>query len=140
MALAAELLGERWTLLILREAFYGVFRFEDIQADLDVPRSVLTERLNRLVERGILARKSYREEGRRARQGYVLTKIGSDLAPVLIALTEWGERHLLGHDAPVQVVHRESGRRLRLQLVELDGQGEGSPVALRDARLALRKS
>src|SRR5947209_18991900 len=69
-----ELIGDRWTLLILRSALYGLRRFDDFQADLDVPRSVLSNRLAGLVETGIMERREYREGRQRARIGYPLTR------------------------------------------------------------------
>ena len=67
LARSFELIGDRWSLLILRSALYGVRRFDDFQADLDIPRSVLSNRLAGLVETGIMERREYREDGQRAR-------------------------------------------------------------------------
>ncbi|MGE4327543.1 MAG: winged helix-turn-helix transcriptional regulator [Pseudodonghicola sp.] len=89
MAKASELLGDRWSLLILREAFYGVVRFADMQADIGVPRSILTGRLAKLVEAGLLERFDYKEDGARARQAYRLTERGRGLAVVLLAMKQW---------------------------------------------------
>lgn len=136
MALAAEMIGDRWTLLILREAFYGVSRYDDMLADLGAPRSMLTDRLNRLVARGILRRQAYREPGSRTRHAYKLTKAGQDLALTLIALTQWGEEHVIGRQAPVEVVDRTDGRRLRVALIA----DEGAAVPLGAAVLRLRES
>ncbi|MBV8767918.1 MAG: helix-turn-helix transcriptional regulator, partial [Hyphomicrobiales bacterium] len=74
-----ELIGDRWTLLILRSAFWGLRRFDDFQADIDVPRSVLSNRLAALVESGIMERREYREAGQRARIEYPLTRMGQAL-------------------------------------------------------------
>ncbi|MDO8981882.1 MAG: helix-turn-helix domain-containing protein [Afipia sp.] len=74
---AFELIGDRWTLVILRSALYGVRRFDDFQNELDVPRSVLSNRLARLVENGLMQRRDYREDGQRARIEYPLTKRAS---------------------------------------------------------------
>jgi len=95
MALAAQLLGDKWTLLVLREAFYGVQRYDDMLQDLGAPRATLTNRLTKLVAAGILNKQAYQETGDRERFGYQLTDAGRDLANTLIALTEWGETHLL---------------------------------------------
>jgi DNA-binding HxlR family transcriptional regulator len=70
-----ELIGDRWTLLILRSAFWGLRRFDDFQADIDVPRSVLSNRLAGLIESGIMERRKYREAGQRARIEYPLTRM-----------------------------------------------------------------
>jgi len=89
LARALEIVGERWTMLVLRDCFFGVRRFTDLQAHLDVPRAVLTERLVALVESGLLARTEYRA----GRYEYTLTERGLDLWPALYALSQWGERH-----------------------------------------------
>ena len=91
LARALEVIGERWTLLIVRDAFYGVRRFSDFQAHLDVPKAVLSDRLAGLVEDGILERKP--DPDRAGRHIYELTAAGRDLWPVLHALLVWGERH-----------------------------------------------
>jgi len=91
LARALEVVGERWTLLIVRDAFFGVRRFSDFQAHLDVPKAVLSDRLNGLVEDGILER---RPDPRHAgRHLYELTAAGRDLWPALHALLAWGDQH-----------------------------------------------
>jgi DNA-binding HxlR family transcriptional regulator len=91
LARALEVLGERWTLLIIRDAFYGVRRFSDFQNHLDVPRAVLSDRLGGLVEDGILERRL--DDQRPNRHVYELTPAGRDLWPVLHSLLDWGGRH-----------------------------------------------
>jgi DNA-binding HxlR family transcriptional regulator len=91
LARALGVVGERWTLLIIRDAFYGVRRFNDFQAHLDVPRAVLSERLSGLVDAGILERRPD-PESRRAHV-YELTAAGRELWPALYALLVWGDRH-----------------------------------------------
>lgn len=118
MARAAEVLGDRWTLLILREAFYGVQRYDDMREDLGAPRSMLTDRLTKLVNGGIMSRQSYQEPGDRVRQAYVLTEAGRDLALTLMAMTQWGEAHILNGKAPVEVVDRKSGMPLQVALID----------------------
>jgi len=91
LARALEVVGERWTLLIVRDAFFGVRRFSDFQAHLDVPKAVLSDRLNGLVKDGILER---RPDPRHAgRHLYELTAAGRDLWPALHALLAWGDQH-----------------------------------------------
>lgn len=91
MARALEVVGERWTLLIIRDAFYGVRRFNDFQAHLEIPKAVLSDRLAGLVDQDILDR---RPDPRHAgRHLYELTPAGRDLWPVLTALLAWGDRH-----------------------------------------------
>lgn len=91
LARALEVVGERWTLLIVRDAFYGVRRFNDFQAHLDIPKAVLSDRLNGLVEDGILERVA--DPGHAGRHLYELTEAGRDLWPALHALLVWGDRH-----------------------------------------------
>jgi DNA-binding HxlR family transcriptional regulator len=91
LARALGVLGERWTLLIVRDAFYGVRRFNDFQAHLDVPRGVLSERLNGLIDAGVLERRPDPE--RAGRHVYELTAAGRELWPALYALLVWGDRH-----------------------------------------------
>ena len=91
LARALEVVGERWTILILRDAFYGVQRFNDFQAHLDIPKAVLSDRLSGLVEDGILQRRPDPKHG--GRQLYELTAEGRDLWPTLYAMLAWGNRH-----------------------------------------------
>jgi DNA-binding HxlR family transcriptional regulator len=91
LARALEVVGERWTLLIVRDAFYGVRRFTDFQAHLDIPKAVLADRLSGLVRSGILQRRADPEHA--GRHVYELTAAGRDLWPVLYALLVWGGRH-----------------------------------------------
>src|SRR3954454_13091925 len=91
LARALGVVGERWTLLIIRDAFYGVRRFNDFQAHLDVPRAVLSDRLSGLVDAGILERRP--DPGRAGTHVYELTTAGRELWPALYALLVWGDRH-----------------------------------------------
>ncbi len=110
-----DILGDRWTILILRDAFRGVRRFEDFRRDLDIARPVLTERLKRLVDRGVLARHLYCE--RPPRHEYRLTEMGMALSPALVALMRWGDRWLSDGDAPTVLVHEACGHPLDQQFV-----------------------
>jgi DNA-binding HxlR family transcriptional regulator len=107
IAATLELVGERWTLLILREAFRGTRRFDDFQRALGIARNVLQSRLERLVEEEIFRRARYQE--RPARYEYRLTEKGIDLWPVLMALMHWGDRHIHPGMEPDVVVHRGCG-------------------------------
>ena len=108
VAYALELIGEGWSILILREAFLGVRRFEDFQKHLGVARNILTIRLNKLCDNEILMRTPIKEGGKR--HEYRLTPMGRDLYPTLIAMTQWGDRWLHRTEgAPVRFVERESG-------------------------------
>lgn len=89
IARALEVVGERWTLLLLRDAFLGVRRFDDFQARLGISRNVLARRMARLVEAGLLRREPYHE--RPMRYEYLLTERALDLWPVLLGLSQWGD-------------------------------------------------
>lgn len=114
---ALDIAGEKWSLLILREAFYGVRRFDDFQRNLDCARNVLSDRLATLVGFGLLAKVPYREPGHRERLEYRLTDKGIDLFPVLTALMEWGDRWAPGPAGPpVELRHRGCDALVRLGL------------------------
>ena len=104
---AMDVLGDRWTLMVLREAFMGVRRFTDMQRDLGVARNVLTERLNTLVDMGVFERRQYQD--RPVRHEYRLTPMGKDLQPALLALMHWGDEHLAPHGAPALIEHQDCG-------------------------------
>jgi DNA-binding HxlR family transcriptional regulator len=110
IARTLEVVGERWTLLLLRDAFLGVRRFDEFQADLGIARNVLADRLGKLVEAGVLERRPYSE--RPLRHEYRLTEKGRDLWPVLFDLARWGDRHDAPDGPPVLFVHRGCGGRV----------------------------
>jgi len=112
-----EILGEKWTMVVLREVFNGIRRFDDMQEHTGVPRQVLTNRLAKLVEAGVLRRVPYQDPGSRARDEYRLTEMGLDLYPVLVALLEWGRQYLVGADkSPLTIAHRDCGEPVHLEL------------------------
>jgi DNA-binding HxlR family transcriptional regulator len=114
---AVGIIGERPTFLVLREAFNGVRRFDDIQRRTAIPRQVLSDRLARLVEEGLLRKVPYRDSGQRRRHEYRLTEKGLDLYPVLVALMQWGDRYAVGTPGPpVLLRHRDCGEAVHLQL------------------------
>jgi DNA-binding HxlR family transcriptional regulator len=110
IARALEYVGERWTLLIIREAFLGTRRFDDYQARLGIARNVLQARLERLVDGGIVAREPYSE--RPPRYEYKLTAKGIDLWPVIVSLLQWGDKHEAPDGPPVLLEHRDCGGKL----------------------------
>lgn len=122
MALACDLLGDRWTMLLIREALYGVTRFDDLQADLGAPRGILSARLKALVAAGILERFPYRDGTARVRHGYRLTLSGQGLALPLIALMQWGDRYLQHDPSPLRILSRTTGEPLQVALVAPSGQ------------------
>ena len=117
IARTLQLIGEKWSLLVLRDVFSGVRRFEDMQRRIGAPRQVLSDRLGSLVAAGILRRHPYREPGQRTRYEYRLTRAGMDLYPVLVALLRWGDEHLENPDGPpVELAHRDCGEQVDLVL------------------------
>jgi DNA-binding HxlR family transcriptional regulator len=126
--------GEKWSLLVLREAFLGVRRFADFQRHLGAPKAVLTDRLATLVDQGILRRVPYQAEGERQRHEYRLTPKGIDLYPTLVALMQWGDKYLADDGVPpLELEHRDCGSPVHLGLVceaghELTGAREVRPV------------
>jgi DNA-binding HxlR family transcriptional regulator len=114
---AVDILGERPTFLVLREAFNGVRRFDDMQRRTGMPRQVLSQRLSRLVDEGMLRKAPYQESGQRSRTEYRLTEKGLDLYPVLVALMEWGDKYEVGSAGPqVLLRHRDCGEPVELQI------------------------
>jgi DNA-binding HxlR family transcriptional regulator len=107
VARALEIVGERWTLLIVRDAFLGRRRFEEFQESLGIARNVLTDRLNRLVDEGILERVRYNE--RPERYEYRLTGKGRELHLALSALRQWGDKHL--SEKPPRVLRRKADKK-----------------------------
>jgi DNA-binding HxlR family transcriptional regulator len=131
---ALDVLGEKWTLLILREAFYGVARFDDFARALNCGRGVLSARLKALTEAGVLKRVEYKEGHQRARGEYRLAEKGLDLFTVVLALSQWGERWMPPSDGPVaRVTERGSGRSVRALLTS---DRAVKALGLRDLRIA----
>ncbi|MEA9984570.1 MULTISPECIES: winged helix-turn-helix transcriptional regulator [Subtercola] len=117
-----DLLGEKWSLLIIRNALRGQSRFSEFRDELGIPSDVLTARLGTLVEAGVLERRSYREEGARERFSYHLTERGRSLKLVLIALQQWSDEYNPFPGGVVSVVQEVgTGRHASLALVSDDG-------------------
>ena len=114
---AVGIIGERQTFLVLREAFNGVRRFDDMQRRTAIPRQVLSDRLARLIDEGLLRKVPYQDSGQRRRYEYRLTDKGLDLYPVLVALMAWGNQYAVGPEGPqVLLHHRDCGEPVELQL------------------------
>jgi DNA-binding HxlR family transcriptional regulator len=129
VARALEIIGEWWTLLIVREAFFGTKRFSDFEKNLGVAKNVLSDRLSKLVEAGVMQRSPV--TGRGNPQDYTLTDKGRDLFPVVIALMQWGDRWINGPGrAPIRVLERETGEEISQIQVRATG---GKALSLRDA-------
>jgi len=109
--------GEKWTLLVLREAFYGLRRFDDFHTALGCARNLLATRLKTLVTHGILDRVAYQDDRGRGRHEYRLTDKGRDLFPVVVALMQWGDRWTADDSGPaVQLLHRDCGEPVTAEL------------------------
>jgi len=129
VAQCLEVVGEWWSLLIVRDAFLGVRRFDQFQERLGISRNILSERLGRLVEAGIFDKVSYCE--RPLRHEYRLTERGRDLWPVITTMRQWGDKHAAPEGPPVQVVHKDCGEDSEAVLVCSECR---EPVAARDVR------
>ena len=117
IARTLDLVGEKWSLLVLREVFSGVRRFDDLRRRTGAPRQVLSARLGSLVSAGLLRRHPYREPGQRTRYEYRLTAAGMDLYPVLVSLLRWGDRYLVQPEGPsLELTHRDCGEPVDLVL------------------------
>jgi DNA-binding HxlR family transcriptional regulator len=118
VAIGLSIIGDRWSLLILREVFHGVRRFDEMQRNLGISRAVLAARLRRLVDAGLLRRTPYREGNARSRDEYRPTRAGVELLPALVSLMEWGERHLEdGAETADALTHESCGGRVHAGLV-----------------------
>jgi DNA-binding HxlR family transcriptional regulator len=134
IARSLEIVGERWTFLIVRNALRGQCRFDSFLHSLGLPRNVLTDRLNTLVEHGILERVPYQQ--RPLRNEYRLTPKGRDLMPILLALMQWGDRYTTDEKGPPRIAyHEQCGGHAEVRLVcAACGQAVGpSEVTTREA-------
>src|SRR4051794_414114 len=131
-----EVVGERWTLLLLREAFYGVRRFDEFQRNLGVARNILTDRLQRLVANGVFERRPYQE--RPPRFEYRLPQRGIDLYPALISLMEWGDRYLAEPSGGPVVLEHKGCEHASVPYMACSHCGE--PITARDMRPTPRRA
>jgi DNA-binding HxlR family transcriptional regulator len=131
LARTLSVVGDRWTLLVLRESFLGIRRFDEFEKRLGVTRHVLADRLRKLVESAVLDKVAYQQ--RPLREEYRLTAKGRDIYPALLALVNWGDRHMSGAEgAPIRHVHRSCGQPMQGVLVCSDC---GEPLEARDVTL-----
>ncbi|MEO9326222.1 helix-turn-helix domain-containing protein [Nocardioides sp. C4-1] len=128
LARAMSVLGEKGTLIVLREVFNGVRRFADIQRHSRLPKQVLSNRLALLVEHDVLRRVPYRDDGARERHEYRLTPKGFELYPILAAVSEWGTRYYADADGPpVELTHRDCGEVVTAVLECAEGHRVDDP-------------
>jgi DNA-binding HxlR family transcriptional regulator len=126
------LIGDRWTLLVLRDVANGVRRFDELAGHLGIARNILSGRLARLTEAGLVERTAYREAGRRERQEYRLSAAGRELVPVLLAFMAWGDRHLAAPEGPPAVArHADCGAPIVVSLTCEEGHDLGPRPRLR---------
>ena len=123
-----DVLGDRWTILIMRDAFRGIRRFDELRSDLDIASPVLTDRLHRLVDAGVLVKRQYCE--RPPRFEYRLTEKGAALSPTLVALMRWGDDWLSDGGPPTVLVHDACGQPLDQTFVCWHCDETFSPTAI----------
>jgi len=116
IARSLDRVGDWWSILILRDAFYGPRRFDEFQKNLGVAPNILTRRLNTLVDAGLLQRRPYSEHP--PRQEYLLTERGRDFHPVLLSLLAWGNRHFAPEGPSVQIMNTRTGALVDPVLVD----------------------
>jgi len=130
-----ETVGETWALKILREAIYGLRRFDDFARALGCGRGVLSDRLKKLTAAGILARQAYAEPGQRARAEYHMTEMGWDVVPVLLALGQWRERWApASGGAAIRVTEPRSGRAVQMLMT---ADPKATSLSMDEVRIAL---
>ena len=126
IARTLALIGDRWTLLVLRDVANGVGRFDELASHLGIARNVLSSRLARLLKGGLVTRTAYREAGARERHEYRLSGPGRELMPILLAFMAWGDRNLAGPEGPPAVVrHADCGAPIRVSLTCEEGHELG---------------
>ncbi|WP_433523584.1 winged helix-turn-helix transcriptional regulator [Nocardia pseudovaccinii] len=116
IAKAMDLIGTRSAILILREAYYGTTRFDGFAARVGITDAAASGQLRKLTEAGLLAKRPYQESGKRTRHEYVLTDMGRDLLPVVLALMQWGDAYLQPGPAPLLLVEESSGAPVRVEV------------------------
>lgn len=132
IARTLALVGDRWTLLLLRDIANGVGRFDELAGHLGISRNVLSHRLAHLAETGLIERIAYREAGARERHEYRLSGPGRELTTILLAFMDWGDRHLAGPEGPPAVVrHADCGARIRISVTCENGHALGERPRVR---------
>jgi DNA-binding HxlR family transcriptional regulator len=129
VAQCLEVAGEWWSMLILRDAFLGVTRFDEFQQRLGIARNILNQRLTRLVDEGVLEKVAYSDHP--PRYDYRLTAKGRDLWPVLTAMRQWGDKYAAPDGPPVRVVHKKCGK---VSHAVMTCSACGEPLSARDVR------
>ncbi|MCP2292227.1 winged helix-turn-helix transcriptional regulator [Nocardia amikacinitolerans] len=128
IAKAMDLIGTRSAVLILREAYYGTRRFDGFAARVGITDAAAAAQLRKLTAAGVLAKQPYQEEGKRTRHEYVLTPMGRDLLPAVLALMQWGDAYLQPGPAPLLLVEEATGAPVRVEV----RSGTGKEIELEE--------
>lgn len=131
IAKAMDIVGTRSAVLILRESYYGTTRFDGFAARVGITDAAASSALRKLVDAGLLAKRPYQEEGKRTRNEYVLTQMGRDLLPAVVALWQWGDKYLQDGPAPLERLEDSSGEPVRAEL----RSASGNEVPLENLRI-----
>jgi DNA-binding HxlR family transcriptional regulator len=123
LAASFDFLGDRWSLLILRSALFGVRRYDDFHTEIGIPRTVLADRLKRLVASGLMTRQEYKADGSRPRQEYLLTEMGEALRLPFLAMREWSDRWVgEGRTPPMKLFRQSDGSEIHVAFVDQAGR------------------
>lgn len=118
-----SILGDKWTLLILRDIYFGVTKFQDLQQHIGASSTIITQRLKKLVAYGLLSKSEYKQQGSRVHNEYILTEKGATTLPLLIAMAQFGYEHLIESDQKLSsFIDANTGETLNLALVNDKGQ------------------
>lgn len=120
---AMQALGDKWTLLIMRECFWGFRRFDDFQNNLNISKSVLTKKLNQLIDQELLEKRSYKEEGQRTRYEYTFTQKGKDLTKIILSFLDWGNKYLVEEgETTIKVVDKSTKNDIEIDILDASGK------------------
>lgn len=120
---AMRALGDKWTLLIMRECFWGFRRFDDFQNNLNISKSVLTKKLNQLIEQELLEKRSYKVAGQRTRYEYTFTQKGKDLTKIILSFLDWGNKYLVEEgETTIKVVDKTTKNDVHIDILDNSGK------------------
>ncbi|MFB7720441.1 winged helix-turn-helix transcriptional regulator [Nocardia sp. NPDC056100] len=136
IAKALDIVGTRSAMLILREAYYGVTRFDGFATRIGITDAAASSALRKLTDAGLLEKRPYQEEGKRTRHEYVLTPMGSDLLPAVLALWQWGDQYLQDGTPPLERVEDATGEPVRVEI----RSASGNEVPLENLRVRVNKN
>lgn len=136
IAKAMDIIGTRSAILILREAYYGTRRFDGFASRVGITDAAASTALRKLVDAGLLEKRPYQEEGKRTRSEYVLTRMGADLLPAVVALWQWGDQYLQDGTPPLERLEDTTGEPVRAALIT----DSGTEVPLDNLRVRVNKN